>query len=1547
MKTLKKILVILALPLIYFLIASSFKPTENLTNTSEETKPIEFKSGMALTPSFEVPKDFTHFLLNPGLWDSPRGWDFNYFWDYYRDTLNFNGIQVYDYGNSRTGYFDQIHSQSQVDTLNGFINGTISRGLKPMFTRRNLELVASYGRRMSFEGEGGNDYYSFQNRLVAPSTDSGRSVLFACATCPPPENPQANRLCYGIDENYQFASTYLYPWDPPIDWHLKPVMRIRESDFSPNDTRPVVAIYTKNFRGDYIDTVVIRVNNFRDGNNNYFGQYKSAFTFLTSQGGNDSLQISGRRDTITGLLYGYELPNVAESLIDFEIHWFGEVDVWFDKLIVDNDLANRLFNPSTLLNYDPYIKQELDNYWDRMFMYTIDECVTTALPCVKYIQDYIRNYNQQYGRNCIMSYATSNNLNAYFTKHDENDYKLYLDYTHPQVFQVDAHAIQFHDQGEPGCIPVGQFDSSLLHSYIPQDWKVSNSVYNEYIQEVLGNKSDLMWISDGSLVYQINRTRTQIAQSSPSTRLTIQPAIQGWLIGNTNTGLFRYGVREPLNEEISAEAWIALAWGADNLCWFWLASQGPGTGPPPEPEQRTKILNEDTPIAGDTQFCFGVFTQPGVPRRQNCYGQNKFDYLREMNAKILNLKPTLDAIEWKSAYTTPADGMGHEYIYDIASIIPGRTGMNPCIENWPPNSPYLDCSYETFWEMGFYQPVGNAKYFVMVNRRCVPAKYDGSDRGEARILWIKFDANDLPGSDNWKITDVSKPGSSVTFSKNFSGYVNLNNSVDSIGLFMPGEGKLFKLEPVFPSGGELVADEVIEGNFVLADTIISNGHNITITGTNSSLSFSDSACIIMNGGTFTVDDDTEMTGPNDKVTFKAAVTGHKWGGLKFNGTNVKIFNSKFEDIASPEVNYAVKTANCPLVDIRYNIFTSSTDTSGGVQAVYTESEMPFSGLYITYNTVTMNNSRGNGICVQGFSGLTLPVYIMNNTMTSNGYAAGVMLSTITGGVIKNNTITGFSTGVNTLFSTADLFGNTITNTTGESKGIFTSSESSIGMMPSGTTWLGGYNIITNTTGSSINLQTDNSVFFTDGGRNKFDVTTSASPTAYHMYGSFWDGSYSYRQRNNCFKLDGTAITSPTMPYNFVVIGMNQVSLSFLSYDCSTTPPAEEDIVDIGNGLYDTIPSSGGMGSIEHQRGSAAGMTSESPSELYNAIRTAMRHRNYTNAKSKCYELINTYSDSTESIASLQTLFMSVIATDTGEVSSLKSFYEELILNHGSNTALVKISHYLIQKCKVQLGQYTSALSGFEQIINANPTSYEGLLARWDYMATSLLAPGGGAISNEQLTMSNKSDESEEFDESDKFDDSDDDKSPFTKEQRKVINNSVKEVYNISRTNDAERVKILEERANDGDIGSKKELEKRSTLKELIKTQKPKDAIEHLKIVSSDIQKVFGSTLPVSDKKENENIPLVFRLSQNYPNPFNPVTKISYDIPRDAKVNITVYDILGREVTHLVNNEMKTAGFYIAQFNAMNYASGVYFYRIEAEEPNGTKFVDSKKMVLLK
>ncbi len=105
--------------------------------------------------------------------------------------------------------------------------------------------------------------------------------------------------------------------------------------------------------------------------------------------------------------------------------------------------------------------------------------------------------------------------------------------------------------------------------------------------------------------------------------------------------------------------------------------------------------------------------------------------------------------------------------------------------------------------------------------------------------------------------------------------------------------------------------------------------------------------------------------------------------------------------------------------------------------------------------------------------------------------------------------------------------------------------------------------------------------------------------------------------------------------------------------------------------------------------------------------------------------------------------------------------------------------------------------------------------------------------------------------------------------------------------------------------------------------------------------INGDTLVTSVQDEKAAALNSFKLYQNYPNPFNPVTNINYNIPVRGKVVINVYDILGREVVSLVN-ENQEPGFHSVKFNAGNFPSGVYVYRIVAG-----KYSESKKLVILK
>jgi endonuclease/exonuclease/phosphatase family metal-dependent hydrolase len=116
------------------------------------------------------------------------------------------------------------------------------------------------------------------------------------------------------------------------------------------------------------------------------------------------------------------------------------------------------------------------------------------------------------------------------------------------------------------------------------------------------------------------------------------------------------------------------------------------------------------------------------------------------------------------------------------------------------------------------------------------------------------------------------------------------------------------------------------------------------------------------------------------------------------------------------------------------------------------------------------------------------------------------------------------------------------------------------------------------------------------------------------------------------------------------------------------------------------------------------------------------------------------------------------------------------------------------------------------------------------------------------------------------------------------------------------------------------------------------ASDHLPVYADYL---FG--VQTSDVSNNSGTPTSFLLEQNYPNPFNPTTVINYQLPKASNVTLQVFDILGREVSTLVNIYQKP-GTYNSEFSILNsqLSSGVYFYRLTAGE-----FFQTKKMLLLK
>ncbi len=108
-----------------------------------------------------------------------------------------------------------------------------------------------------------------------------------------------------------------------------------------------------------------------------------------------------------------------------------------------------------------------------------------------------------------------------------------------------------------------------------------------------------------------------------------------------------------------------------------------------------------------------------------------------------------------------------------------------------------------------------------------------------------------------------------------------------------------------------------------------------------------------------------------------------------------------------------------------------------------------------------------------------------------------------------------------------------------------------------------------------------------------------------------------------------------------------------------------------------------------------------------------------------------------------------------------------------------------------------------------------------------------------------------------------------------------------------------------------------------------------------IDGITGQIVPIGITNISTEVPDNFVLYQNYPNPFNPSTKIRFDIPKSSIVKLIVYDMIGREVSVLLNEKIKP-GSYEYQWDGSDLTSGVYFYKLQAEG-----FVQVKKMILIK
>ena len=125
-----------------------------------------------------------------------------------------------------------------------------------------------------------------------------------------------------------------------------------------------------------------------------------------------------------------------------------------------------------------------------------------------------------------------------------------------------------------------------------------------------------------------------------------------------------------------------------------------------------------------------------------------------------------------------------------------------------------------------------------------------------------------------------------------------------------------------------------------------------------------------------------------------------------------------------------------------------------------------------------------------------------------------------------------------------------------------------------------------------------------------------------------------------------------------------------------------------------------------------------------------------------------------------------------------------------------------------------------------------------------------------------------------------------------------------------------------------------------------DNLDEIFNVKRTIQKIYNNVYQIDSTytsvvDKHLSVPSNYLLYQNYPNSFNPTTVVKYQIPELSFATLKVYDVLGKEIATLVNEE-KAAGTYAVEFDATSIPSGIYFYKLQAGN-----FVETKKMILMK
>ena len=1455
----------------FFLLTSVFffiGGTDHTDNTS---------SKLSITT---IPPD-KQFII--GVMDN--GWDRNYIYNVSHLNLN----TWHKYTNPNEGWIDPNATQppwiDPDDVWNGnpslfgptvehWISENNSEGLRTFMDRPIIEYLA-YGQRSDYQAEAEHtdaDYWFYTythsvngedqinlniNDIVDndPNFGNGEKVKH----CVPSQGAGIGYILKDLRANREQANKMWNPHnnDDTYPWYVKPRIRIDPDFVDTNPDDPVCKIEVLDWNGDPVIDVDILAKNFTDGQGNYDGRYLlDDYNFIITN--NEGALTIPVGDICPGDPRKFWEWGVVPVETDFRVHWYGTCEMWIDYVRVENEPSVQLHsNSQTILNR---IQDEVDWALDGYNVnnpipnnFYIEEYEFNITPSLKKLGELIAQYSQN--KLALMSVLNFDLYkvhvpDAWNVQFDEYDIKKYL------VDGGNMHHILIN------CYPLegwsGQEDytgrmrptypiEASLHPYTlsTDDYDALEGIlsyvatpdeYEEWLQDRLDNTIGGFGLT---YIYKFGDRLTKIP--GIDVRITnLQQAHLWWQR--------HHKLKEPTNEEIELMANLAIGYGAKGLMYF-LYTSSPSF---------------DT-TGGETYFR-GIIDDGNQPRDENVYGQDKFWQYGEINEKYQNWGPYLASFDDANRHSyiyrdeTERDALVTEtYIQDVVTYKPG-SGLPACEEDNPggdaPPGYIYECKEDRYLQVStFNNPAeDHTHYFMILNRRASYHKdaQNEDNWGGRRKIKIKFTSAELGGPVNWKLYDLENGALVTTFNSQSTGLIDL-------GDFMPGQGKLYRMVPVIHDGGTLVADEVINDDALILDTVWTDGFNLTIEE-GQTITFDTNGVIVAEGGNFICGDISGTQGVDLLGT-------SEWNGIKLIGCDtVKVYNTTIEAIK--DSLYAIDMYNCRNVEMEGNVFT--LDNSGAVRGSYVFTFGFFTPSIVLYdNTV---NIGANILPVFNFnanSASSFPVIIDECDMNapSSSLSSAISIINITGGVIKNNEITGYNTSVLALSSAMDFYNNIISSSTTDCI-LSGSSGSTLGLKETGGKGTGGENFFSTSHEDANNVEIYGGYFFAENGYNTFDIGAGYDDGK-HFSGYFApEGEFSPSLEYNCFTEDGSPI-SPVYDVTWDIAG-DPVSFDY-TYDCtgglgaglSSKSENNYHIIPITDRYNDTIKIRDGNFTLTAS----------------DSMSIEMRKRNYGVTIDIAERILENSPGSPVAYDAVNKLYLASLRLDSAgnRMTPLKAFLEQVILDNGDKPGLVSRTFYFIQKCKAALGQYQSALTGFGDIVTNNPNTYDALVASWDYAATTLLM-GNGQGGGEKPVLG----EEELFAFHSFSDDPKDQK--LSKEQKQQVKVNVIKSFEETRKEEINVINKLKEKSDRGDKNAQKELKRRETLQAVVTKRQPEDIYEHINNVSSDIRVIFNSTDDNSIKKEQNSIPVEFELSQNFPNPFNPRLRYSTPYRRMGKCN---------------------------------------------------------------